>query len=376
MNFTNITISGLSGQLSDGDLAVWRSRFDRLTREYLSKTGESQLNISISTNNSQSSSSVTETNTVTSKDPKGIGSIPVKKADGELSKEERAEQYKTRDPYYSFDFLIVPEQVKNNLLAAVNLIRLESKIFDHWNLRKIEPFPRAAINLHGDPGTGKTLAAHCLANYLKQKILVASYAQIESKYHGDGPKNVEALFYAAERDNAVLFIDEADSLLSKRLTNVSQGSEQAINSMRSQLLICLEQFRGIVIFATNLVTNYDRAFETRVRNVYFPLPDEICRKEIWQRHLMFEGGPPLDSDISIDALAKISELCGRDIKNAVIDAALRAVQDNRSAISQTDLIMAIETIKTSRIDRDGQDNNSYHPASPDLTEKVLKALDG
>ncbi|MBR8840228.1 MAG: AAA family ATPase [Stigonema ocellatum SAG 48.90 = DSM 106950] len=55
------------------------------------------------------------------------------------------------------------------------------------------------------------------------------------------------------RDNAVLFIDEADSLLSKRLLHVTQGSEQAINSIRSQLFICLEQYQGIVIFATNLV---------------------------------------------------------------------------------------------------------------------------
>jgi SpoVK/Ycf46/Vps4 family AAA+-type ATPase len=92
------------------------------------------------------------------------------------------------------------------------------------------------------------------------KIIEASYAHIKSMYHGEGPKNVEALFYAAQAQNAILFIDEADSLLSRRLTNVNQGSEQAINSMRSQLLICLERFKGVVIFATNLVQNYDPAF--------------------------------------------------------------------------------------------------------------------
>ena len=82
---------------------------------------------------------------------------------------------------------------------------------------------------------------------------MVSYADIESKYHGDGPKNLKSIFYAAERDKAVLFIDEADSLLSKRLTSINTGSEQAINSMRSELLICLEKFEGIVIFATNIV---------------------------------------------------------------------------------------------------------------------------
>ena len=56
---------------------------------------------------------------------------------------------------------------------------------------------------------------------------------------GEGPKNVSAIFLAAEEQDAVLFIDEADSLLSKRLVNVSDPSGQAMNSMRSQLLICL-----------------------------------------------------------------------------------------------------------------------------------------
>lgn len=96
---------------------------------------------------------------------------------------------------------------------------------------------------------------------------------------------VKAIFRAAEKQDAVLFLDESDSLLSKRLTNVSDGSAQAINSMRSQLLICLEKFKGVVIFATNLVVNYDRAFLSRLINIEFPMPDQEARMEIWNRHI-------------------------------------------------------------------------------------------
>ncbi|MGD1914201.1 MAG: hypothetical protein ACFB2X_26200 [Rivularia sp. (in: cyanobacteria)] len=74
-------------------------------------------------------------------------------------------------------------------------------------------------------------------------------------------------------------------MLSKRLTNANQGSERAANSICSQLLICLEKFKGVVIFATNLVENYDKAFETRVRHIHFPMPDEKARYLIWQNHL-------------------------------------------------------------------------------------------
>lgn len=270
-----------------------------------------------------------------------------KKSDKDLSPEERAKRYKAGEPLFIFEQLVVNQQVEDDLLLALDLIEKEKKIFDEWGLRKIEPFPRTALNFHGKPGTGKTLAAHALASKINRSILVASYAQIESMYHGEGPKNVEAIFLAAERDNALLFIDEADSLLSKRLTNVTQGSEQAINSMRSQLLICLERFKGIVIFSTNLVTNYDKAFETRVRNVNFPMPDEVSRQKIWKNH--FPPELPLANDVSIEELAKIDDVCGRDIKNAVLDAAMRVSRQNKVSIELQDLVHSIERVKAARI---------------------------
>ncbi|MEH2203500.1 MAG: hypothetical protein V7K53_05365 [Nostoc sp.] len=82
--------------------------------------------------------------------------------------------------------------------------------------------------------------------------------------------------------------------------------------MRSQLLICLEQFRGVVIFSTNLVENYDKAFETRVRHVHFLMPDFASRREICKRHL--PAKMPLAEDISLEKLAQVEDVCGRDIK--------------------------------------------------------------
>ena len=106
-------------------------------------------------------------------------------------------------------------------------------------------------------------------------------------------------------------------LLSRRLTEANTGSEQAINSMRSQLLICLERFSGVVIFATNLVENYDRAFHGRVRHVEFPLPGYEQRRRLWSVHL------PQDlpmGELSLDRLATVEGVSGRDIKNAALEA--------------------------------------------------------
>lgn len=267
-----------------------------------------------------------------------------------ISLEERAEQYRSQKPNFLMEQLIVPESVKEELLLASKISVLEKLVFDQWGLSSIQPFPYSALNFYGPPGTGKTLAAHALASHLQRNILLASYAQIESMFHGEGPKNVEALFYAAERDNAVLFIDESDSLLSKRLTNVSQGSEQAINSMRSQLLISLERFRGIVVFATNLVENYDPAFETRVRNIYFPMPDQACRNLIWQT--LLPKNLPILEDVSTEKLAEIDEVCGRDIRNAIVDAALKVAMSNGKGICYQDFVDAVCIVKKRRVKSD------------------------
>lgn len=280
--------------------------------------------------------------------------------------------YKAVDPFYTFDRLYLPEETKLKIIRSVKLLEMESKIFEEWGLKKIEPNPRAALNFYGAPGTGKTMAAHAVAAMLNKKIIIASYAEIESKYHGEGPKNVKALFNAAEKQNCILFIDEADSLLSKRLSNVTQGSEQAINSMRSQLLINLELFHGIVIFATNFVQNYDKAFETRVKNIEFVKPDRDGRLKIWQSHLL--DTIPKDGSVSLSDLADIEDVVGRDIKNAVIESAVTAAMENRP-VSQSDLVASINNIKKSRIEeKKMESSNKLSPEEKKRLEKKLKKV--
>jgi ATP-dependent 26S proteasome regulatory subunit len=360
----NTLVEGIPDNVPEHIAAVCRSRLLSAVNKLIDETGLENFQIAIGTasgflstsekNGSQNGQDSTQ-----------------KKPDRDVSPEERAKRYKAQKPLFTFEQLVIPKKVEEDLLLAVDLIRLESKVFDEWGLRKIEPFPRTALNFHGKPGTGKTLAAHAIASKIDRPILVASYAQIESMYHGEGPKNVEAIFLAAEQQNALLFIDEADSLLSKRLTNVTQGSEQAINSMRSQLLICLERFRGVVMFSTNLVENYDKAFETRVRNINFPMPDETCRREIWKRHLVEELPTAFDRDISLDKLAKIEDVCGRDIKNAVIDAAMRAARQKREKVGLDDLLDSIEGIKAARINV-ARDFEELTPQEKERVQKKVK----
>ncbi len=269
--------------------------------------------------------------------------------ESEFDYKTRSLTYTPVEPNYTFDRVILEDNTINKIIEAINMIQYEKKVFDEWGLRAIQPNPSSALSFFGPSGTGKTMAAEAVASYLGKKILKVGYADIESKYHGEGPKMVKAIFLAAQNNDCVLFIDEADSLLSKRLTNVTQGSEQAINSMRSQLLICLEEFKGVVIFATNLVSNYDKAFLTRLISIEFKRPTEELRKKIWTVHLYPTNGNglsiPLTSDIDVGRLAKEYDFCGREIRKAVISACVKSAMNGKNVVDMHTIVQACEQIK-------------------------------
>ncbi len=261
---------------------------------------------------------------------------------------DRADRFVSKEPEYNFDRVIISQRTRNRIMEALNLIIYKGKVFDEWGLREIEPHPSSALNFYGQSGVGKSMAAEAIADMLGKKILRVTYADIESKFQGEGSKNVDAAFEAAERDNAVLFIDEADSLLSKRLSEVTSGADQSVNALRSQILTNLDKFNGIVIFATNLVFSYDNAFLTRLISVEFENPDAEIRKKIWTVHLMSTGESkmniPLADDVNISELAEKFEFCGREIKRAVISACINSVSENQALVTQRMLINACETI--------------------------------
>ena len=295
----------------------------------------------------------------------------------EFDYEEKSKQYTPVIPLYSFDRVILPEEVTRKIEEAISILECEQKVFNEWGLYEIQPHPSTSLSFYGPPGTGKTMAAEAIADRLGKKILKVSYTDVESKYHGEGPKMIKAIFVAAKNADAVLFFDEADSLLSKRLTNVSEGSAQAINSMRSQLLISLEEFRGIVIFATNLIVNYDKAFLTRLISVEFPLPDVQTRKKIWDVHVKAPNDGkvhrlniPLADDVDTETLANQYDFVGREIRNAVINACVRAAMNKRDIITQVDFIAACEGIIS---ERESLENATDHTRSKRETNDLLKA---
>lgn len=248
-------------------------------------------------------------------------------------------------PKWNFDNVYIKKEARENILTALNMIKFKDKLFNEWNLKGNKDTGRATcLNFWGKPGTGKSMAAEAIANYLDKKLLIVNYAELESKYVGETPKNIKKVFEKAKEENAVIVFDEADSFLGKRLTNVTQSADYGVNVTRSVMLIELENFDGIVIFTTNLLSNYDDAFKRRIlANIKFELPDEEGRKSIWDTHLPKEM--PRNDDVTIEVLAKkFDNISGADIKDIVLMAATETLRNNRDKVSLDDFEYAYNII--------------------------------
>lgn len=132
--------------------------------------------------------------------------------------------------------------------------------------------PGYSALFHGPPGTGKTLAATLIGASVEADVYRVELSTIISKYIGETEKNLANLFDLAESNDWILFFDEADSLFGKR-TQVQNSHDRHANLEASYLLQRIEEFPGVVIFATNRKSNIDEAFLRRFRTVIcFAMP--------------------------------------------------------------------------------------------------------
>lgn len=239
----------------------------------------------------------------------------------ETSEQERP-KFTAEDPIFTLDEVVMNDDERDAIMRAITLVKERELIFEKWNFKKVDKHTKSILCFHGAPGTGKTMAAHGVAHYLGRKILIGSYAQIESEFVGVGAKNLKAFFECATEQNAVLFIDEADTFLSKRLPS-SNESAKHYNSMSNELYQLIESFDGCIIFASNHITDFDPAVISRIiEPVEFKLPDEDTRKKILSNLMQEEF--PIEEGKTEELLSLLAEqtdgFSGRDLRKALLIA--------------------------------------------------------
>ena len=256
------------------------------------------------------------------------------------SKEKEEEIFIPQEPKFSLDDIILPQATKDQIMDVATYAENSYRVFEIWGFKKTHKYSRRiGVNLYGAP-------AHAIAKNLGRKILVVNYADIESKFVGETPKNIRKAFEAAKATNSILFFDEADAILSKRVTNMTQAVDVSVNQTRSVMLMLMNEFQDFIIFATNFISNFDPAFMRRISvHVKFDLPDEECREKLWQMYIPAE----LPNNLDAAELAKKFEgISGSDISNALLNAAFKAARLRQNELDKNLVFEAVKNILDSK----------------------------
>ena len=184
-------------------------------------------------------------------------------------------------------------------------------VVKHHMMDKTTPFK---ILLWGPPGTGKTHTARALAGELKKPLITLDLSRVMDMYVGETEKILTAFFDRAEKEKAIIFMDEADSFFKERASTNKAWENNHVN----HVLKLVETRKVSVILCTNLYEALDDALLRRIDEVIeYKLPTADERMEIWKKELRKNG---LDDDsLGLETLSRI-EISGGLIANAVIKA--------------------------------------------------------
>lgn len=196
------------------------------------------------------------------------------------------------------------------------------------------------ILFHGSSGTGKTMTASILANRLRLSLFKVELSRIFDKYVGETEKHVDEIFRIAQKNNFLLFFDEADALFAKR-TGIRDSNDKYANVSTAYLLQRMEEYAGTMILSTNLLNHFDDAFVRRIHFIIkFAAPDEETRMKLWKKAL--SEGPALEEGISFRELARAAAFSPARIFAAARTARMLAGKKEGGVIRKKELWKAME----------------------------------
>ena len=183
-------------------------------------------------------------------------------------------------------------------------------------LKRQKRTPAIQSLLWGSPGTGKTESVKQIARESGRDIILFDVSKVTASAWGAAEKFYRAVFraynYLTEISSVIpiLLLNEADSILSRRLTRLDKAIDKSENTISNILLQEFEDMSGILLATTNLIDNMDEAFDRRfLFKTQFRKPDAEARYHIWLSVI------PELSENDARTLADVFEMSGAQISN-------------------------------------------------------------
>ena len=241
---------------------------------------------------------------------------------------------------HRWEDLVVPVDVYDSLREMIAYVRHAGRVYDEWGFGVRHSLGEGLSALFsGPPGTGKTMCASVIARELDMELFRVDLSRVVSKWIGETEKNLSRVFDEAQRSNAIILFDEADSLFAKR-TEVKSSVDRYANLEVNYLLQRMEAFGGITILTTNFEDTIDTAFKRRLTfRLRFERPDADARAALWEK--VFPASCALAADVSTERLGELYDMSGGNIRNAAVRAAFLAASEDR-AIDMATCMLAAE----------------------------------
>jgi 26S proteasome subunit P45 family len=241
------------------------------------------------------------------------------------------------------------EQIKQ-VQEAVQLPLTESELFSDIGIE-----PASGLLLSGPPGTGKTMIARAVANETDATFIRIVGSELARRYVGEGADFVQKIFaYARREAPAILFLDEIDAIATARREESDGGTEGVYRTML-QLVSEMDGFEKDadvrVIAATNRRDRLDDAILRPGRFdriVEVPKPDVEGRREVLS---VLTADMRLADDVDLHEVADRAEsMSGADLSAVCTEAGYYAIRDDRTEITQVDLLTGVQTVADRRSD--------------------------